>query len=88
MPADEERRTTMDDGERLDRDERHEEERRPVEEAGGGESEGFEETEREVIEGSGTRQPGRPPGQPLGDEEDPGEAGVEYGEADGQHEAD
>ena len=29
---------------------RHSEEQRPVREAGGGESEGFEETERELIE--------------------------------------
>jgi hypothetical protein len=34
----------------MDRDERHREERRAVDEAGGGESEGFELAEQELVE--------------------------------------
>ena len=65
---------------------RHVEEQAPVSEAGGGESEGFELAEEELIEnashGDGT-------GQPLGDRFTPEEAESEdlasYGEADDEH---
>ena len=60
---------------------RHADERRPVEEAGGGVSEGFEQAEAELIEnashGDGT-------GDPAADaiEVEAEESTAEYGEAD------
>ena len=62
--------------------EREAEERRPVEEAGGGEAEGFEQSEQELIE----RAEGEAgEGHPLGDRfpaEEEGEAHTIHGEAD------
>ena len=66
--------------------EREAEERRPVEEGGGGEAEGFEQSEQELIE----RAEGEAgEGHPLGDrfpaeeeEEEGGEAHTIHGEAD------
>jgi hypothetical protein len=57
--------------------------RRPVEEAGGGEAEGFEQAEEELIESASH---GDPAGHPLGDrfpaEETNPEDHTIYGEAD------
>lgn len=71
----------------LDLDERRRKEREAVEEAGGGESEGFEQAERELIEHA-SHGDGHAPAKisqdafRTGEEEDsPGE----YGEADEEH---
>ena len=62
--------------------ERRREERRPVEEAGGGESEGFEQAEAQLIENAQNWE-GR---SPMHDAFPAEEAGsVEYGEADHEH---
>ena len=59
---------------------RHEEERRPVEEAGGGEAEGFEQAEEELVEHASHGDQTPDPSQQAGDPEDASDA--EYGEAD------
>ena len=72
-----------DDAARLDPDARHREERRAVEEAGGGEAEGFEQSEELLIEHAshgdqhGTTRIIEDAGS-LDEEE----SGAEYGEAD------
>ena len=50
---------------------RHEEERRPVEEAGGGEAEGFEQAEEELIEHASHGDPAPDPSELAGEAEDP-----------------
>jgi hypothetical protein len=71
-----------------DLEQRRSEERRAVEEAGGGESEGFELAERELIEhashGDG-HSPARIMRDATSDEE---ETDLLYGEADEEHKAD
>jgi hypothetical protein len=71
-----------------DRDRRHREERRAVEEAGGGESEGFELAEEELIEhashGDG-HTPARIMRDAAAETEDDGQ---DYAEADEEHLAD
>lgn len=63
--------------------ERRREARRAVEEAGGGESEGFEQAEELLIRNAENRDEGR---SPLHDAFPSEEAGsVEYGEADHEH---
>jgi hypothetical protein len=62
------------------RDQRHEEEQRAVREAGGGEAEGFEESEAELIEHASHGDPGPDPSNLAGEPED--DSGAEYGEAD------
>jgi len=60
--------------------ERHKEERRPVEEAGGGVSEGFEQAEEELRKQAEHDDPGTSPeNDEFPEEESPG---GEYGEAD------
>ena len=58
-------------------------EMRPVYESGGGEAEGFEQAERDLIENA---QHGDGRGEPIGDaftgEAESDRAGAEYGEAD------
>jgi hypothetical protein len=80
----------------LDLDERRREARRAVEEAGGGESEGFELAERELIENASHGDEHTPslimrdaaseqePGGPAGGEEDE----AVYGEADEERKPD
>lgn len=55
---------------------------RPVEEAGGGEAEGFEQAEQELIERAENWE-GRSPEHDAFPAEEPGTA--EYGEADHEH---
>ena len=55
---------------------------RPVEEAGGGESEGFEQAEELLEEHATHGDPGPDPTELAGEPEDPGAAEAEYGEAD------
>ena len=62
---------------------RHEEERRPVEEAGGGEAEGFEQAEEELIEHASHGDPD--PSELAGEAEDPESSEAAYGEADHEH---
>jgi hypothetical protein len=64
----------------MNEQDRHEEEMRPVRESGGGESEGFEEAEAELIEHASHGDQGRDPSQQAGESEDTSDA--EYGEAD------
>jgi hypothetical protein len=64
----------------MNEQDRHEEEMRPVREGGGGESEGFEETEEELIEHASHGDSARDPSQQAGEAEDA--SGAEYGEAD------
>jgi hypothetical protein len=71
----------------LDLDERRRKEREAVEEAGGGESEGFEQAERELIEHA-SHGDGHAPAKISqdafrGGEEEASES--EYGEADEEH---
>ena len=71
----------MDEG----RDERHREAMEPVEEAGGGEAEGFEQAEERLIEEAENFDEGRSPLRDEIDEEaEPSDARV-YGEADEEH---
>lgn len=65
--------------------ERREEEMRPVREAGGGEAEGFEETERELIEHASHGDSGPDPSHLAGSPEERSDA--EYGEADHEQSA-
>lgn len=61
-------------------EDRHEEEMRPLREAGQGEAEGFEESEAELIEHASHGEPGPDPTHLAGKPEE--YAGGEYGEAD------
>ena len=65
--------------------ERREEEMRPVREAGGGEAEGFEEAERELIEHASHGDSGPDPSHLGGAPEE--RSGAEYGEADHEQSA-
>lgn len=60
--------------------------RRPVDEAGGGVSEGFEQAEAELRENAehGTAGPGDPALDAFTPEVDSDRSGAEYGEADGE----
>jgi hypothetical protein len=64
-------------------EERREEEQRAVREAGGGEAEGFELAEEELIEHASHGDPGPDPSNLAGEPED--FQGGEYGEADHEH---
>jgi hypothetical protein len=64
-----------------DYDEQHREAMRPVEEAGGGEAEGFEEAEEELIERAENFDEGRSPRRDAWEEAEPSDPEV-YGEAD------
>jgi hypothetical protein len=66
------------------REERKAEERRPLDEAGQGEAEGFEASERMLRDRAEHREPG---GNPLHDRSDPepDRPRAEYGEADEEH---
>jgi hypothetical protein len=64
----------------MNEQDRHEQERRPVEEAGGGESEGFEAAEEELVEHASHGDSGPDPSQLAGEPEESPEG--EYGEAD------
>jgi len=71
-----------------DHEERRREAMRAVEEAGGGESEGFEMAEAELIEHA-SHGDGHTPARIMrdaADEDDIG--GADYGEADSEHKAD
>ncbi|MDX6637649.1 MAG: hypothetical protein QOJ01_1160 [Solirubrobacterales bacterium] len=72
----------------FDRLKRHEEERRPVEEAGGGVSEGFEQAEKDLIENAShesdsSSDPAHRAGKP---EDRAGDA--EFGESDAEEQED
>jgi hypothetical protein len=68
-------------------EQRREQERRPVEEAGGGEAEGFEQAEEELIEhAEHTSGEGMPRLDELGEEAERDPA--TYGEADEEQEPD
>jgi hypothetical protein len=60
---------------------------RPVEEAGGGEAEGFEEAEAELIERAENPEGPSPIADAEDIEEDPDALDVEYGEADHEYTA-
>jgi hypothetical protein len=62
------------------REERHEQEQRAVREGGGGQAEGFELAEEELVEHASHGDPGPDPSNLAGDPED--YQGGEYGEAD------
>jgi hypothetical protein len=71
-----------------DLEQRRQEERRAVEEAGGGESEGFEQAEQELIDHSShgdEHSPSRIMRDAAGDDAGDGES---YGEADQESKAD
>lgn len=71
----------------LDPEERHRKEREAVEEAGGGESEGFEQAERELIEHT-SHGDGHAPAKISQDAFGEGEEEApqaDYGEADEEH---
>jgi hypothetical protein len=71
-----------------DLDERRREARRAVEEAGGGEAEGFELAEQELIEHA-SHGDGHTPARIMRDAADEDEAvGPAYGEADDEHKPD
>ena len=61
---------------------RHEQEQRPLREGGGGEAEGFEDAEEELIEHASHGDPAPDPSELAGDPEDPESAESVYGEAD------
>ena len=66
-------------------DERHRQAMEPVEEAGGGEAEGFEQAEARLIEEAENFDEGRSPLRDAIDEEaEPNDRAV-YGEADAEH---
>lgn len=71
----------------LDREERHRKEREAVEEAGGGQSEGFEQAEQELIEHTSHGDEHAPAkiSQHAFGEGDEEASGAEYGEADEEH---
>jgi hypothetical protein len=81
----------MDENERSDParelEERRREARRPVEEAGGGESEGFELAEQELIEHA-SHGDGHTPARIMRDAAFEEEASGDYGEADDEHKPD
>ena len=64
-----------------EREQRHAEERRAVEEAGGGEAEGFEQAEQDLVEQASHGDGGGDPRADAFDEED-GRATRTYSEAD------
>ena len=66
-----------------DRERRHQEEMRAVREGGGGEAEGFEQAEEELIEHASHGDPGPDPSHLAGRPED--YRGDEGGEADHEH---
>jgi hypothetical protein len=61
---------------------RHEDEQRPVREAGGGEAEGFEDAEEALIEHASHGDHGPDPSELAGDPEEPGSAESVHGDAD------
>ena len=61
---------------------RREEERRPVEEAGGGESEGFEQSEEQLRENAENAEHSEILEEGFPGETEADESGAEYGEAD------
>ena len=63
--------------------EKRREARRPVEEAGGGEAEGFELAEQELIEAAENWEEGRSPERDAFPAEE--DSGAVYGEADHEH---
>jgi hypothetical protein len=67
----------------LSSEERHAEEQRAVREAGGGEAEGFELAEEELIEHASHGDPGPDPSHLAGDPEE--FEGGDYGEADHEY---
>jgi hypothetical protein len=69
----------------MNRDARHREERRAVEEAGGGESEGFELAEEELVEHASHGDQHTPARimRDAGSEEEP--VDTVYGEGDSEH---
>ena len=71
----------------MDRAERHREERRAVDEGGGGESEGFELAEQDLIEHASHGDEHRPVRimRDAGPDEDEESADSVYGEPDDQH---
>ena len=71
-------------GGRRDPGDERSEEMRPLEEAGEGEAEGFEEAERELVENASHGDPAPDPSSLAGEaeNEESDEAGVEYGDAD------
>jgi hypothetical protein len=68
-------------------EERRREERRAVEEAGGGQAEGFEQAERELIEHT-SHGDEHNPARIMRDAADESAQGEVYGEADEEHLAD
>ncbi len=66
----------------IDRAEREAEEDAPLREAGGGESEGFEEAERELVENASHSSDAAPDPTHLAGEPEDSEPDAEYGEAD------
>jgi hypothetical protein len=62
--------------------ERHDEELRPLREAGQGEAEGFEQSEEELIEHATHGDPGPDPSDLAGEPEDAESAEAVYGEPD------
>jgi hypothetical protein len=67
----------------LKREREKEEARRPVEEAGGGEAEGFEQSERELVEGaSHGEERWDPETDAFTPEEESDRSSAEYGEPD------
>ncbi len=74
----------------LDRAERHRQERRAVDEGGGGESEGFELTEQDLIDHAshGDQHTTARIMRDAGPDEDEGSADSVYGEADSEHHSD
>ena len=70
-------------------DARHREEQRPLEEAGQGESEGFEQAEQDLIDNATHSNDSAPdPTHLAGEPEDPQAAEATYGEADEEEEPD
>jgi hypothetical protein len=66
----------------MSEDPKRDEAMRPVEEAGGGEAEGFEQAEELLEEHASHGDPGPDPTELAGEPEDPEAAEAEYGEAD------
>jgi hypothetical protein len=82
-----------DEMDEYDLEQRRREERRAVDEAGGGQSEGFELAEEEMIEHTShgdehSTQPIMRDAAGEGDEEAAGDADALFGEADEEHKAD
>ena len=74
----------------MDRAERHRQERRAVDEGGGGESEGFELAEQDLIEHASHGDQHTPARimRDAGPDEDEESADSVYGEADSEHQSD